>query len=186
VIGSLTDWHGWSWAGWSALVSVGTLLLAWGTFVLARRTDRANATSADALRFEAKKAAEANQPYVVPYGLAAWVQAHDNLTNYHWHDRFPLKNVGPGAALNVTGTFTIEVSEVQLSFAPTSLAAGEAEVVDVQWPPRKPHFFGNGQGRLEYDDIDGTTWCTAFSITGSRRIEVQSVFQRQRRQILDE
>jgi hypothetical protein len=34
----VTRWHGWAWPGWEALVAAETLLLAFGTWLLARQT----------------------------------------------------------------------------------------------------------------------------------------------------
>lgn len=164
------------WADW--FVAGGTLTLAAYTGWLARRTHQANQTSVDLLELEATKADDALQPYVVPFGLSEWVQAHASPTKLQWQDRFPIKNVGPGAALNVTGAFTIAGSETVVSFAPTSLASGDAELVDVQWPARRPHVLGNGEGFIECDDVTGTTWRTLFAISGSRKIEVKGVTRR--------
>jgi hypothetical protein len=96
VLGSLTDWHGWKWEGWPALVAIGTLLLALATGVLAWFTYQVTKESRDEIVLEQRRLEAAQRPIMLPAALEPRPKAIGDPQR-----ALIFMNAGPGAALNV-------------------------------------------------------------------------------------
>lgn len=149
-----------------AIVGAGTLALAAFTYVLATSTGKAVAQSQAELRLLGQQAEDATRPIVVPAPSAAWL---DKLSPYQgnlWVRRFPVRNVGPRVALNVTGRLDFgPPSGVSVNLLTTTLGAGDDADLLVDWAGTIKSRWDSGlSGRLEYEDMDGTLWVTDFLV----------------------
>ncbi len=90
----------------------------------------------------------------------------------------PVKNIGPGAALNVKGSLNFgPPSGVQVDILPTSLGAGERDDLRVHWLAAPRAEWPRVQGTLDYDDIYGGRWRTVFIIKEGDKARVVDVAQ---------
>jgi hypothetical protein len=160
--------------GWNALVAIGTLALAGGTTLLAFQAKN----EAQSVAREAKKVGEQAEvqreqielqreqmeavtlPYVVPAPSFAWSNQRGEgpYAGGEWRRLLPIKNVGPGTALNVRGRLAFgPPSGVTVEFIPTSLAPGDTADLGAHWdaPMRPEEEWAGLTGVLEYEDISG-------------------------------
>ncbi len=167
--------------GWNALVAIGTLALAGGTAFLAFQAK----SEAHAVAREAKKVGEQVEvqreeiqlqreqmdavtlPYVVPTPPFAWSnqQGEGRYAGGEWRRLLPIKNVGPGTALNVRGRLSFgPPTGVTVEFIPTSLAPGDSIDLGAHWDaPMRPEAEWAGlTGVLEYEDVSGRPWRSSF------------------------
>ena len=111
---------GWAF-GWEALAAIGTLILASVTVRLAKSTSRLAEQAQNEARavkdnsgvvkeqveLQREQAEAAQRPLVVPAPSAGWTDGKNPYNSQSgpppWTLVLPVKNVGPGAALNVTG-----------------------------------------------------------------------------------
>jgi hypothetical protein len=165
--------------GWNALVSIGTLALAGGTVFLAfQAKDEASSVAREAKQVGAQAQAAREQielqreqmeavtlPYVVPAPDKAWASGEGSYRDDAWMHVVPIKNVGPGTALNVRGRLEFgPPSGVTVEFIPTSLAPGDAVELGLHWdaPPRPRDEWTGLTGVIEYDDVSGRPWRSSF------------------------
>jgi hypothetical protein len=94
------------WANW--FVAGGTLTLAAVTFLLVTSTNRSVKTATEELRLERERLTASQTPRVFPAPPVEWIGgfAPYNTRPLHWHNVLPVKNGGPGVALNVIATLT--------------------------------------------------------------------------------
>jgi hypothetical protein len=101
-----------------------------------------------------------------------------------WATLLPVKNVGPGGALNVLGELDFgPPTGVKLRIIPTSIGPGESADLRLHWasPPRPIAEWRAVKGTLDYDEINGNGWRTTFSLDYDgeyRHITVESVIKR--------
>jgi hypothetical protein len=150
------------WAEWS--VAVGTIMLALFTAWLAWTTRRSVQAATAELRLERKRLDASQTPRVFPALPLEWALggAPYNVDPRLWHDVLPVKNGGPGVALNVWARLEWPASGDNVRTLATSLAPGD-EVdlrLDSVGAPRTD--WDNVTGRLIYTDIAGTAWQTDF------------------------
>jgi hypothetical protein len=86
----------WTWAGWPALVAVGTLALALATGALAGFTYLVTRDSRDELRLESRRLEVSQRPIVLPGELEPAPEAFGDPKL-----SLSFMNAGPGAALNI-------------------------------------------------------------------------------------
>jgi hypothetical protein len=99
---------------------------------------------------------------------------------HRWASVLPVKNVGPGAALNVTGRLSL--GAVTLDIIPTSIAPGERADLPIRWPSASLKNWDGASGTLNFDEIDGTGWQSRFRIEDSgehRYITTEYVIERE-------
>jgi hypothetical protein len=180
----------WNWPGWSFFVAVGTLALAGVTYVLVRATRDSVTSAARQIEIERKRTEAAQWPRVFPAPSADWVGSTDRYSG-EWSSRLlPVKNGGPGVALNVQADldFTSQEGGTIIRTSTTSIASGDEVDLRLDWPnpPRSSTSTGTGvqtlwlnvKGRLLYQDLAGNHWVTNFTIetegsNGYRRATVR-------------
>ncbi len=153
--------------GWSALVAVGTLALALGTSFLAFQAKREATKVGEQVELERERLDAVTLPYVVPAPTFAWAnhQGEGQYADGEWRRLLPIKNVGPGTALNVRGRLDFgPPSGVTVEFVPTSLAPGDATDLGAHWDaPMRPEVEWAGlAGVLEYEDVGRRPWRSSF------------------------
>jgi hypothetical protein len=155
IRGWLHDWA--PLADW--VVALGTGLLAAATFVLATRASQ----EAEAVRKEATQLGEqarANlRAQVYPESSAEWAQGSGEWAG-ETNRKLPLRNGGPGLALNVTGSITVEGIEGATSLYAGSIAPGGT--LNARPPAPLAAGWGKVSGVLRYSDLNGDEWCTRF------------------------
>jgi hypothetical protein len=155
IRGALDDWA--PLADW--LVAIGTGALAAATFTLAKRARE----EAQAVRKESERLGEqaraALRAEVYPESSAEWAQGSGEWAG-ETSRKLPLRNGGPGLALNVTGTVTFEGVEGRTPLYAGSIAPGGT----LNARPRAPLTAGWGKasGELRYSDLNGDEWLTRF------------------------
>jgi hypothetical protein len=153
-----TSWHGWKWEGWSAWVAIGTILLAVVTWRLAR-------TSAQEIRIERERLADAQRPHVFPVTYTQWVDKTERYAQRAF-DVVPISNGGPGVALNIRGQLTF-ASGNPVDFVPTSLGAGQTHDLRLNWPGEDDAAeaqWKDASGELMYHDGAGQTFTSTFVV----------------------
>lgn len=107
------------------------------------------------------------RPYVVPAPDSKWLGAWPPYAGVEQRRLIPVKNTGPGTALNVDGALDFgSPTGLKVSIMRTSLAPNDREHLLVQWggEPRRIEDWVNVAGRLDYEDVNGGRWRTNFSI----------------------
>jgi hypothetical protein len=160
------DWsgfHDWleQWAPlaeWS--VAAGTLALAIATFVLARSAQAEAAAVRDEATRLAEQAMASLRAYVYPESDAEWARGWGSWLG-RTNDALPLRNGGPGVALNVEGRVRWP-DGAQLALYGGSIAPGQAAMAR----PASPVSQGwiNASGELRYADLNGDRWVIPFKI----------------------
>jgi hypothetical protein len=176
--------------GWNALVALGTLALAFGTVFLAlqarneaRAVKRESQQIAEQVTLQREQMESAQRPYVIPFADPDW-SWKDGLGRYNqdrWKYLLPVKNAGPGAALNVQGALNFgPPSGVTAPIIRTNLAAGDKEDlrlhVEAEWSQGVD--WKSVAGWLDYEDAQGGRWRTEFRIeqeTSARYLNVKDV-----------
>jgi hypothetical protein len=159
------------------LVAGGTAALALATYTLAKRA----ADEAQAVRDEAKIVGDqvtlqreqmevAQRPHVFPAPPGDWA-VREGVYGGSGSDVLPVKNGGPGAALNVKGQLTWgPPSGMTVQIVPTSLGPGDFQDLRLHWEyPQRD--WESVRGWLDYEDVAGGRWRTNFRIylEGGRR-----------------
>jgi hypothetical protein len=138
------------WAlGWDALVAIGTLSLAAGTYWLARTTKKV--ASADVANLRAQW-----RPMLVPTGDPIF---EANRETGQWTGGIPIRNSGRGPALYVRAT----LEPPNYSPDPWSLGAispGETRILQFSLPSRNLNY----QLLLDYRDLAGRLYSSAIVI----------------------
>jgi len=189
---------GWAF-GWEALAAIGTLILASVTVRLAKSTSRLAEQAQNEARavkdnsgvvkeqveLQREQAEAAQRPLVVPAPSAGWTDGKNPYNSQSgpppWTLVLPVKNVGPGAALNVTGyiDFGVLFSDTpdrRVRLVSTSLAASEAQDLRLDWRGEPNTDWSSATGKLDYEDVAGGRWETFFDVdveTGRRYIRVK-------------
>lgn len=176
------------------LVGFGTLALAWFTFGLGRAAQSEGLAVRAQVELEQARMDREREPYVVPAPDPGWSvsegEGKPGHTSGEWLD-LPVKNVGPGAALNVRGILKwapgvapYAFPGVRADILPTSLGPGEREELRINWPGSGRVSWKRVEGTLDYEDVLGNSWRTQFVVAeeaGVRQIEVKFVLLRKRR-----
>jgi hypothetical protein len=179
------------------IVAAAEICLASGTVYLAtqarseaREVGKEAEQVAEQVKLQREQMEASLRPIVLPVSPQGW---SDGSAPYHstWVLRLPVKNGGPGAAINLraviewTGDGVSHVESVA-----TSLAPGDAEDLRLAWADDEPRFdWSSAQGVLSYDDIASARWRTEFTITiegGHRQINTGSIGQEMRGDRLSE
>ena len=168
------------------LVGLGTLALAWFTFGLGAAARSEGSQVAAQVKLERERLDTEAQPWVTPAPDPAWAWASgsSHYSNNAWMSMFPVKNIGAGAALNITGRLQWgPPSGLFVDMLPTSLGAGEEEDLRVDWKAPAPEDFEwrRVEGTLDYSDTIGRNWRTTFVIENrdnARYVQVRNVLQR--------
>jgi hypothetical protein len=155
IRGWLHDWA--PLADW--LVAAGTGLLAIATFRLARRAGQ----ETEAVRKESDRLGEqaraALRAQVYPESSAEWAQGSGEWAG-ETSRKLPLRNGGPGLALNVTGSITIEGIDSTTPLYAGSIAPGGT--LNARPPAPLAAGWGKVSGELRYNDLNGDEWVTRF------------------------
>jgi hypothetical protein len=176
--------------GWNTLVALGTFALAFGTFFLALQArDEARAVKRESQQIAAQVVLQREQmdaalrPYVVPFAHPdwSWDGGRMHYSDNNWRNLLPVKNAGPGAALNVQGALSFgPPSGVTAPLIRTNLAPGDQEDlrvhVEAAWSQGVD--WKGVAGWLDYEDIQGGRWRTNFRIEQegtARHLNVQEV-----------
>lgn len=179
-------------------MTAGDLIVGAGTLALAIFTARLSASARDEgravkeqaqavtqqveLQFGAEQAAIA--PFVIPAPEPtwAWSEGAGIYADNGWRQLLPVKNAGPGAALNVHGALEFgPPSGLHVPIISTSLAGGDRENLRLHWEVPTAGDWSNVQGWIEYEDISGRPRRTEFKIRTdqtARYVEVDRVLQR--------
>ncbi len=158
------------------IVGAGTLALAGFTGYLgfqakreAQSVDREASKVGEQVQLQREQMEAGVRPYVVPAPSRDWAE-RDGRAQYaadEWRRVLPVKNAGPGAALNVRGRLDFgPPTGVKVDLIPISLASGDVEDVGVHWDgtPRAGAEWDGLRGVLEYEDATGQSWRTPFEI----------------------
>jgi hypothetical protein len=84
----------------------------------------------------------------------------------------PVKNGGPGVALNVWATLEWPATGQNIRTVPTSLAPGDSDTLRIDWRNEPITDWDNVKGVIVYEDIAHVIWETSFHVTapaGQRR-----------------
>lgn len=166
MIGLLTEWHGWEWAGWSALVALGTILLAAATAFLGWETR------------DVAKAAEDEQ-------AARWRPILVGVGPPRNEDRVlsvDVKNDGPGPALRVE----VRTDRTVLFDANAGPMSGDAPLYVVPVAQTKTfrfaqagylHFTMKPEIELRYSDIAGNHFTSLLALN-LRKDEIDTTVNR--------
>ena len=168
------------------IVGLGTLALAGFTYWLGRSARTEGSQVAQQVELETKRMDVETEPYVVPAPDADWTErgGQGRYSSELWRTLLPVKNVGPGGALNVLGELDFgPPSGVKVRIIPTSIGPGEAVDMRVHWAsePRPRDEWKRVKGTLDYDEINGDGWRTTFLLDYDgeyRHITIESVFKR--------
>lgn len=167
--------HGWlvRWAPLAEwLVAIGTSGLAAATFVLARRArDEAAAVRneativAEQVQLQREQSVAATRPAVYPVPLFDWTRGAGVYSVRSTNDVLPIKNGGPGLALNVHGACFARDPDslsrpISLELYAGTLAANES--FDATTECAVPHGWATVEGFILYNDILGDEWVTHF------------------------
>lgn len=176
--------------GWNAFVALGTLALALGTFFLALQArneagavERESQQIAEQVTLQREQLEAGQRPYVIPFAPTDW-SWKDGIGRYgqgQWKYLLPVKNAGPGAALNVQGSLDFgPPSGVKAPIIRTSLGPGDSDDlrlhVEAAWSQKVD--WTSVAGLLDYEDSQGGRWRTEFRIeqeNSARYVNVKDV-----------
>jgi hypothetical protein len=119
------------------------------------------------VELERERREQEAQPWVVPAPDPSWTWKNGEAQYAvdAWKKLLPVKNVGPGAALNVVGTLNWPPpSGVTVDILPTSIGPGDREDLRVNWASAPRAEWRRVEGTLEYDDVIHRRWQTRFVI----------------------
>jgi hypothetical protein len=165
------------------LVGVGTFALAAFTYRLGREARSEGRQIATQVALERERMESDAQPWVVPAPNPAWSwkEGEGRYADGVWMRLFPVKNIGPGSALNVRGSLKWgSPSGVHVDMLPTSVGPREREDLRVHWDAPTHQEWQRVQGTLDYGDSVGRRWRTTFEIltlNEGRYVEVANVMQ---------
>jgi hypothetical protein len=116
---------------------------------------------------ERRRIEESHRPHVIPTAIESGPEREGRL--------LPVTNVGPGAALNISGhlEWRGDGSGTKASLLPTSIGPGQSGQLKVDLPGgqgKQPERVG---GVLDFEDITGGRWRTEFFIDEFGRVNVQ-------------
>ena len=175
-------------ADWA--VAFGTILLAIGTVYLARQAKReASAVREDAaavaesVKLQQQQIEAGHRPTVFPVAPWEWAQARERFAGVR-NQLLPLKNSGPGVALNVTGELYWippgTTSPVRVEIAQGTIAAGDQ--VEALLTASIANW-EDVRGFVSYRDLMGQEWRTHFvfsQMQGQIAVEVGVIAARSR------
>ena len=149
------------------IVGLGTLALAWSTYGLGKAARAEGSQVGAQVELERERLEREGQPWVVPAPDPdwSWRGGEGRYGGEMWKTLLPVRNIGPGAALNVKGLLHWgPPSGVHVDILPTSVGAGDRGDLRVHWAGPARTDWERVQGRLDYDDIHGGRWRTTFVI----------------------
>jgi hypothetical protein len=149
------------------IVGVGTLVLAAFTYWLGWSTRNEGAKVAEQVGIERERLESESRPYVVLAPDRAW--SHGSGEGRYeadlWATFLPIKNVGPGAALNIQGSLDFgPPSGAKARLVPTSIGPGEYQDMRVHARDPARLDWKHVAGILDYEDSNQAAWRTRFSI----------------------
>ncbi len=157
------------------------VLTGLGTTALALVTWQSVSASSRQLAVEAKRLEASQWPRLFPVALNDWIASSGDYDNERWRRVLPVRNGGPGVALNVTGHLEWKKSPGDaVNTVTTSIGPGDLQDLRPNWigqqRPLESEKWDQVAGRLDYDDINGGRWRTSFRIEteGNRAIRVQA------------
>jgi hypothetical protein len=165
------------------IVGLGTLALAGFTYWLGKSARAEGSQVAAQVQIERERLESADRPYVVPAPDRdwSWKGGDGVFATDVWRNLLPVKNVGPGAALNVQGSLNFgPPSGVHVRFIPTSLGPHEKEELRLHWDSPPYSDWKSVAGTFDYEDIHGGRWQTNFRLKEEndvRYVEVAPVVQ---------
>jgi hypothetical protein len=154
------------WANWS--VAIGTIAVAVATLALAWVTRRSVRTATDELRLERQRLTAAQWPRVFPNPPLTWSEGAPpyNQDPRPWASVLPVKNAGPGVALNVRARLDWSApAGVHVESVPTSLAPDDSADLRINWGVQPRTDWADVSGALTYSDITGAVWQTHFHVS---------------------
>jgi hypothetical protein len=173
---------GWTF-GWDALAAIGTIGLAivtagmaGATFWLAkqarneaRAVKENSGTVKEQVELQREQIEAAQKPLVIPAPSPGWTDGTDPYGPKSWAEVLPVKNVGPGAALNVTGHIDFgplfsDKPDRTVRLVPTSLASSESQDLRLDWREQPNTDWSSATGKLDYEDVAGGRWETFFDV----------------------
>ena len=168
------------------IVGLGTLALAGFTYWLGKSARAEGSQVAAQVKIERERLDAESRPYVVPAPDPEWLTPDNPVAggwsgNDGWKGSLPVKNVGPGAALNIQATLRFgPPSGVTANTLPTSVGPGEREDLLVHWAAPSSIPWQHVEGTLDFEDIGGSRWQTHFRIDEEnerRHLRVREVIQ---------
>jgi hypothetical protein len=163
------------------IVGLGTLALAGFTYWLGKSARAEGSQVAAQVEMQRERIDSEAQPWVVPAPDPAWSwkEGEGRYADGEWMRLFPVKNIGSGLALNVTGSLKWgPPSGVHVDMLPTSVGPREREDLRVHWDAPTRNEWQRVQGTLDYGDGVGRRWRTTFQIltrNGARYVQVEHV-----------
>jgi hypothetical protein len=168
------------------IVGLGTLALAGFTYWLGKSARAEGYQVAAQVQIERERLESESRPYVVPAPNPDWLTPDGRVAgglfgNDGWKGLLPVKNVGPGAALNIQGSLRFgPPSGVTVNTLPTSVGPGEREDLRIHWAAPSSVEWKHVEGTLDFEDIGGGRWQTHFRIdeeNDRRHLRVREVMQ---------
>jgi hypothetical protein len=149
---------------WDKWTAIGTIAAAAATLFLALVTLWLVVQTRAELTIERHRIEAAQRPRVFPAPPTAWTDGADEYAG-RWPQLLPVKNGGPGVALNVrlrlqwpppSGIFVQSVT--------TNLAPGDFTDLRLDWGATPNTDWNNITGKLTYEDVVGALWQTEFRV----------------------
>lgn len=137
------------------------------------------------VELQREQAEAAQRPLVVPAPSAGWTDGKHPYNSQSgpppWTLVLPVKNVGPGAALNVTGHIDFgplfgDKPDKVVQLVSTSLGSSESQDLRLDWRRQPNTDWSSATGKLDYEDVAGGRWETFFDVdveNGRRYIRVR-------------
>jgi hypothetical protein len=167
----------WVVAGAEIALACGTVYLAVQARNEARAVGRESAHVADQVTLQREQMAAGTRPVVIPISPPGW---SDGSGAYHdnWFATLPVKNVGPGAALNVLAWLDVgpPAPPLRVETVRSHLGAGDTQDLTLIWTREIRSEWQKAEGFVYFDDITGARWQTRFSVyleANHRRIVVE-------------
>jgi hypothetical protein len=165
-----TDWEKWTAIG-TLTAAAATLILAGVTLALVFATRGSVAKAAEEIAITRERLDASQRPHVFPAPNLEWIAGSERYAG-RWNEVLPVRNGGPGVALNVFGQLQWpSPSGVFVMLIATSLAPNTAQDMALDWSSPRDDW-DNVSGFLEYEDVTGSRWRTGFHIQSRRHIRV--------------
>jgi hypothetical protein len=159
-----------------ALQASATILLIVVTAIYVVFSGRSVSLARESLDVQLQRIEAAQHPYVIPVPTRQWIDLM--AVSEDWANVIPVKNVGPGVAINVRAHLGNlgEPSGVYIDSVPTSLGSGDSECLILNWASDAARTlqWDKAKGVIDYEDFAAARWRSEFAFyREGTRLQVQ-------------
>ena len=153
------------------------MALAAATVGLGLVTNRLGSFAGRQLELEQRRLEAGQRPHVYPAANPDWIEGSGRYSgSFRWNQVLPVKNGGPGVALNVRGQLHFgPPTGAFVAVVPTSLAPGESADLVLNWGSAPISGWKGASGFLLYNDIAGVRWRTDYRVREDVRRSIEVV-----------